>query len=137
MSSSTQKAMSLPKFPAVKMLNRPLLKSVFGMNGGTVPGGTSESKLARLPLGVWKNVLILNPTGRMAGMVPGQIACGNISFCAGAHSMIAGIFRNESLSVGNLKPASLKALPKSFSLGKSRWQVLHDVWYCLENAGIA
>ena len=35
-----------------------------------------------------------------------------------------------SSSLGNLNPASLKALPKSFSLGKSIWQVLQDVPYC-------
>ncbi|MGB9122893.1 MAG: hypothetical protein WCE73_19925, partial [Candidatus Angelobacter sp.] len=39
--------------------------------------------------------------------------------------------------VGNLKPASLNALPKSFSLGKSEWQVAHEVWYWRAKAGIA
>jgi hypothetical protein len=36
-----------------------------------------------------------------------------------------------------LKPASLKALPKSLSFGKSTWQVVQDVPYWRENAGIA
>ncbi|HEY5028546.1 MAG TPA: hypothetical protein VIK39_09080 [Candidatus Angelobacter sp.] len=36
-----------------------------------------------------------------------------------------------------MKPASLKALPKSLSFGKSEWQVAHEVWYCREKAGIA
>ena len=51
--------------------------------------------------------------------------------------MIGGVFRKDASSLGNLNPASLKALPKSLSFGKSRWQVLQDVPYCRENAGIA
>ena len=51
--------------------------------------------------------------------------------------MIGGAFRNDSSSLGNLNPASLKAFPKSLSLGKSRWQVLQEVPYCREKAGIA
>ena len=43
----------------------------------------------------------------------------------------------SSSPFGNLNPASLKALPKSFSFGKSIWQVLQLVPYILENAGIA
>src|SRR5215470_2139621 len=136
-SSSTQKAMSLPKFPAVKMLKNPVLKSVLGMKGGTLPAGVSASKLPRLPSVFWKKVFIRRPMGAMPGMVPGQMECGHSSFWAGAPSMTGGIFRKVSLSVGNLKPASLKAFPKSLSLGKSRWQVAQDVWYCRENAGIA
>jgi len=42
-----------------------------------------------------------------------------------------------SSSVGNLKPASLNALPKSFNFGKSMWHVMHEVWYAREKAGIA
>ena len=51
--------------------------------------------------------------------------------------MIGGVFRKDASSLGNLNPASLKALPKSLSFGKSRWQVLHDVPYCREKAGMA
>jgi hypothetical protein len=69
--------------------------------------------------------------------VPGQIAFGQSSAFAGAPSMTGGIFSIVSSSLGNLKPASLNALPKSFSLGKSRWQVLQLVPYKRENAGIA
>src|SRR5690348_11732508 len=127
MSSSTQKAISLPKFPAVKRLNSPELKSVFGINGGTVPGGTSESKFPRLPLVFWKKVFMRSPMGGMPGMDPGQIAFGHSSFCAGAPSNVGGIFSMPASSVGNLKPASLNALPKSFNFGKSRWQVLQEV----------
>ena len=65
------------------------------------------------------------------------MALGNRSFCAGAPSIVGGTFRKVSSSAGNLKPASLKAFPKSFSLGKSLWQVLQDVWYILANAGMA
>src|SRR5690349_17694141 len=75
--------------------------------------------------------------GGKPGIVPGQMALGKISFCAGAPSMIGGTFRNPSSSVGNLNPASLKALPKSFSLGKSEWHVAHEVWYWRAKAGIA
>src|SRR5262249_33449727 len=77
------------------------------------------------------------PMGGMPGMVPGQIAFGHISAFAGAPSMTGGIFNIEASSVGNLKPASLNALPKSFSLGKSRWQVAQLVPYWRANAGIA
>src|ERR1700741_4804955 len=70
-------------------------------------------------------------------MVPGYTVCGQSSACAGAPRRIGGSFRNDSSSLGNLKPASLKALPKSLSLGKSRWQVVHEVPYLRENAGIA
>ena len=77
------------------------------------------------------------PTGGMPGIVPGQTLCGQTSFCAGAPNITAGVLRNVSSSFGNLNPASLKALPKSLSFGKSRWQVVHEVPYCRENAGIA
>ena len=70
-------------------------------------------------------------------MVPGQIVFGQSSFCAGEPSITGGIFTKVSSSFGNLKPASLKAFPKSFSLGKSMWQVLQEVPYCRENAGMA
>src|SRR5271157_546111 len=73
----------------------------------------------------------------MPGMVPGQMALGHSSALAGAPSMTGGILIMDSSSLGNLKPASLKALPKSFSLGKSMWQVLQLVPYMRENAGIA
>src|SRR5215471_20056782 len=129
--------MSLPKFPAVKMLKKPVLKSVLGINGGTVPAGVRASKLPRLPLVRWKKVFMRRPTGVIPGMVPGQIVCGNKSFCAGAPSMIGGIFKKVSSSLGNLNPASLKAFPKSLSLGKSKWQVLQEVPYWREKAGMA
>src|SRR5215471_10113177 len=75
--------------------------------------------------------------GGWPGIVPGQIALGQSSALAGAPSMTGGIFSICSSSLGNLNPASLNALPKSFSLGKSIWQVLQLVPYILENAGIA
>src|SRR5512140_722155 len=75
--------------------------------------------------------------GGMPGMLPGQIVCGNISFCAGEPSSTGGILIKLSSSFGNLKPASLNALPKSLSFGKSEWQVAQDVPYCRENAGMA
>src|SRR5207302_762793 len=78
-----------------------------------------------------------NPMGGIPGIVPGKMVCGHKSFCAGDPSMVGGILMKLSSSLGNLKPASLNAFPKSFSLGKSRWQVLHEVPYCRENAGMA
>src|SRR5271165_5711026 len=75
--------------------------------------------------------------GGMPGMVPGQIAFGHSSALAGAPSMTGGILIIDSSSLGNLKPASLKAFPKSLSLGKSIWHVLQLVPYMRENAGIA
>src|SRR5271157_2153293 len=75
--------------------------------------------------------------GSRPGMVPGYTVCGHNSACAGAPSSTGGVFRNDSSSLGNLKPASLKALPKSLSLGKSEWHVVHEVPYLRENAGIA
>src|SRR5664280_898369 len=70
-------------------------------------------------------------------MEPGYTVCGHNSACAGAPSRTGGVFRKDSSSLGNLKPASLKALPKSLSLGKSEWQVVQEVPYLRENAGIA
>src|SRR5215469_17239620 len=75
--------------------------------------------------------------GGWPGIVPGQIALGHCSLLAGAPSMTGGIFSMAASSFGNLKPASLKAFPKSFNLGKSIWQVLQLVPYILANAGIA
>src|SRR5215469_14182069 len=75
--------------------------------------------------------------GGWPGIVPGQIAFGHSSAFAGAPSMTGGILSICSSSFGNLNPASLKAFPKSLSLGKSIWQVLQLVPYILENAGIA
>src|SRR5208337_3973979 len=75
--------------------------------------------------------------GGMPGMVPGQMACGQSSALAGAPSMTGGILIMDSSSLGNLKPASLKAFPKSLSFGKSMWHVLQLVPYMRENAGIA
>src|SRR3974390_2211913 len=75
--------------------------------------------------------------GGMPGMVPGQTECGNTSLFAGAPSMTGGILMKLSSSLGNLNPASLNALPKSFSFGKSRWQVVQEVPYMRENAGMA
>jgi hypothetical protein len=66
-----------------------------------------------------------------------RMECGQSSFCAGAPNITGGILMKASSSFGNLNPASLKAFPKSFSLGKSTWQVLQDVPYWRENAGIA
>jgi hypothetical protein len=51
--------------------------------------------------------------------------------------MTGGILSIAASSFGNLNPASLKAFPKSFNLGKTIWQVLQLVPYILENAGIA
>src|SRR5215470_2916919 len=75
--------------------------------------------------------------GGSPGIVPGQMLCGHVSFCAGAPSITGGTLMKVSSSFGNLKPASLNALPKSLSLGKSTWQVAQDVPYCRENAGMA
>src|ERR1039457_6341563 len=75
--------------------------------------------------------------GGIPGIVPGQMAFGHSSALAGAPSITGGILIIDSSSLGNLKPASLKAFPKSFSLGKSIWQVLQLVPYMRENAGIA
>src|SRR6202008_3977190 len=75
--------------------------------------------------------------GGIPGIEPGQIEGGKSSLFAGAPSSTGGILVKLSSSLGNLKPASLNALPKSFSFGKSRWQVLQEVPYCRENAGIA
>src|ERR1700741_4981329 len=75
--------------------------------------------------------------GGIPGIEPGQIECGKSSLFAGAPSSTGGILMKLSSSLGNLNPASLNALPKSFSLGKSMWQVLQEVPYCRENAGIA
>src|ERR1035441_10900462 len=73
----------------------------------------------------------------MPGIVPGQMALGHISALAGAPSMTGGILSIDSSSLGNLKPASLNAFPKSFSFGKSIWQVLQLVPYCRAKAGMA
>src|SRR6516164_5429417 len=75
--------------------------------------------------------------GGWPGMVPGQIAFGHNSALAGAPNITGGILITDSSSLGNLKPASLKAFPKSLSLGKSIWHVLQLVPYMRENAGIA
>src|SRR6516162_31371 len=75
--------------------------------------------------------------GGWPGIVPGQIALGQSSALAGAPSMTGGILSIDSSSLGNLKPASLNALPKSFNFGKSIWQVLQLVPYILANAGMA
>src|SRR5271165_4857105 len=75
--------------------------------------------------------------GGRPGIVPGQIAFGHSSALAGAPSITGGILIIDSSSLGNLKPASLKAFPKSLSLGKSIWHVLQLVPYMRENAGIA
>ena len=65
------------------------------------------------------------------------MVCGHRSFYAGDPNITGGTLIKVSSSLGSLNPASLKALPKSLSLGKSTWQVLHDVPYWRENAGIA
>src|SRR5579883_2470749 len=70
-------------------------------------------------------------------MLPGQMECGNSSLLAWAPSRTGGILMKLSSSLGNLKPASLNAFPKSLSFGKSTWQVLHEVPYWRENAGMA
>src|SRR5581483_410629 len=75
--------------------------------------------------------------GGMPGILPGQIALGHNSLLAGAPSITGGILSIDSSSLGNLNPASLNALPKSFSLGKSRWHVLQLVPYIRAKAGIA
>ncbi len=78
-----------------------------------------------------------SPIGGIPGIVPGQMAFGQSSALAGAPSMTGGILSIDSSSLGNLKPASLKAFPKSFSLGKSIWHVLQLVPYRREKAGMA
>src|SRR2546427_8787361 len=75
--------------------------------------------------------------GTVPGISPGKIACGKASRCPLAPSSTGGSFTNVSSSLGNLKPFFLKASPKSLSSGKLLWQVLHEVWYFRENAGIA
>src|SRR6516164_6736843 len=75
--------------------------------------------------------------GGCPGIVPGQIALGQSSALAGAPSMTGGILSIDSSSLGNLKPASLNALPKSFNFGKSIWQVMQEVPYNRANAGMA
>jgi hypothetical protein len=67
-----QKAISLPKLPAAKMLKKTALKSVFGMNGGTVPAGTRESKLPRLPPVFWKKAFMRRPIGAIPGIDPSK-----------------------------------------------------------------
>ncbi len=104
------------------------------MVGSVESGGR---KLLRFLPYTWKKVLKRSPIAGKPGIDPGKIVCGHISLCAGAPSITGGTFRNVSSSFGNLNPASLKALPKSFSFGKSTWQVLQDVPYCRENAGMA
>src|SRR4029077_4057705 len=107
------------------------------MNGPNCPGGSCKLKLLRFLPTTWKKVLKRNPMGGRPGMVPGQMVCGQRSFCAGDPNMTGGILMKLSSSFGNLKPASLNAFPKSFSLGKSTWHVAHEVPYCRANAGIA
>src|SRR5437588_6728072 len=104
-----------------------------------VPGVARFAALMslRFLLTTWKNVLKRSPIGGRPGMVPGKIVRGHSSFCAGAPSITGGTFRKVSSSLGNLKPASLKALQKSLSFGKSTWQVAQDVPYWRENAGMA
>ena len=121
----------------MKMLKKPVSKSVRGSTCGTPPGKASVLKRLALALVYWKKLFMRRPICGSPGIVPGQTLCGQTSFCAGAPNITGGVFRNVSSSFGNLKPASLNALPKSLSFGKSRWQVVHEVPYCLENAGIA
>src|SRR5712692_10517852 len=73
----------------------------------------------------------------LPGISPGKTALGKASFCAFAPSRTGGSFTKLSSSFGNLKPFFLKASPKSFSSGKLLWQVVHEVWYFRENAGMA
>ena len=131
--------MSLPKFPAVKMLKKPdleisprneLLRSLD-------PRGLLHVEIVAIRAYHLEKLVVAQPNRKSPGMVPGQIECGNSSLLACAPSRTGGILMKLSSSFGNLKPASLNALPKSFSLGKSRWQVLQDVPYWRENAGIA
>src|ERR1019366_6610651 len=95
------------------------------------------AKLLRFLPTTWKKVLKRNPIGGRPGMVPGNMVCGHNSACAGDPSITGGTLINVSSSLGNLNPASLKALPKSLSLGKFTWQVAHEVPYWREKAGIA
>lgn len=75
--------------------------------------------------------------GGIPGIVPGQMVFGHSSLFAGAPNITGGILIIAASSFGNLKPASLNAFPKSFSLGKSMWQVLQLVPYIRANAGMA
>src|SRR5712692_4261776 len=130
--------MSLPKFPAIKILKKPGWKSVRGINCCKLGSlGFCRLKLFRFALTTWKKVLKRRPLGGRPGIVPGNMVCGHKSFWAGAPSITGGTLMKVSSSLGNLNPASLKALPKSLSLGKSTWQVLQDVPYWRENAGMA
>lgn len=76
-----------------------------------------------VPTGYLEELVVTQADRRDTGMVPGQTVLGHNSFWAGAPSITGGILINDSSSLGNLKPASLNAFPKSFSLGKSTWQV--------------
>src|SRR5215469_9555140 len=78
-----------------------------------------------------------SPMGGIPGIVPGQMAFGQSSAVLGAPSMTGGILIFDASSSGNLKPASLNALPKSLSLGKSMWHVLQLRPYMRAKAGMA
>src|SRR6516162_8033792 len=78
-----------------------------------------------------------SPMGGIPGIVPGQMALGQSSALAGAPSITGGILILDASSSVNLKPASLNALPKSLSLGKSMWHVLQLRPYMRAKAGIA
>ena len=118
-SESTQNAISLPKFPAVKMLKRPLLKSVLGMNGATVPEEQCV-KIAAIAPGLLEERIHPEPIGGRPGNVPGQMALGKSSFWAGAPSRTGGISRKPSSSVGNLKAGVFECLPKVIQFRKIR-----------------
>src|SRR5271165_3635346 len=75
--------------------------------------------------------------GGMPGMDPGQTDFGKFSLLASAPSITGATFKKVSSSFGNLKPASLNALPKSLSFGKTMWQVWHEVPYIRANTGTA
>src|SRR6266852_7386774 len=107
------------------------------MKGAVGSPGVCRLKLFRFLPTTWRNVLKRSPMGGNPGMDPGHMVWGHSSFCAGDPNITGGILMKVSSSLGNLNPASLKALPKSLSLGKSTWQVLQDVPYWRENAGMA
>jgi hypothetical protein len=48
-----------------------------------------------------------------------------------------GDFYESFLVLGELETRVFKYLAKSLSLGKSTWQVAHDVPYCRANTGMA
>ena len=134
-SSSTQKAMSLPKLPAVKRLNSPVLKSSWERMAPPCPGAPTNQSCRDCPCLLEKSIHPRQIGNSGNASRPDRVW--KSSFWAAAPRSVFGIFNRPASSVGNLKPASLNAFPKSFNLGKSEWQVVHDVPYWRAKAGMA